>query len=336
MNESKANPRMLLLRQQVYALLEGEETLASRLLNSFILLLIVGNVIAIVLESVESIYADYHLLFDRFETFSVLVFTCEYLLRLWACVEDTRFYHSVKGRLAYMVTFMAIVDLVAILPFYLSMFTTLDTRFLRVLRLLRIFKLTRHFHSLEVLIQVIRQEGSVLASAMFILLVLMIVASGGMYVAEHDAQPEAFGSIPRAMWWAAVTLTTVGYGDIVPITEGGKLFAVVITVLGVGMAALPAGIVAAGLTRELQKRREMFQTSVREALEDGFISPEEQEQLEHIRKHLGIDRDDAQAVTRAEFSLMCQLEGSRCPHCGERLVSPADQSTSGAGGNNRF
>jgi len=327
MNQDRREPRFLLLRQQVYTLLEGEQTLSSRLFNGFILLLIVGNVVAIVLESVESMYADYHVLFDRFETFSVLVFTVEYLLRLWVCVEDTRYYHAVKGRLTYMVTFMAIVDLVAILPFYLSMFTALDTRFLRVLRLLRIFKLTRHFHSLEVLIQVIRQEGSVLASAMFILLVLMIVASGGMYVVEHDAQPEAFGSIPRAMWWAAVTLTTVGYGDIVPITQAGKLFAVMITVLGVGMAALPAGIVASGLTRELQKRREIYQTSVREALEDGFISPEEQQQLENIRKHLGIDRDDAQAVTRTEFSLMCQLEGSRCPHCGERLISPTEHST---------
>ncbi len=327
MIEGRTESRFLLLRQQVYTLLEGEKTLASRLFNGFILLLIVVNVVAIVLESVESIYAAHHLLFDRFETFSVLVFTLEYILRWWVCVEDTRYYHAVKGRLIYMVTFMAIIDLVAILPFYLSMFTTLDTRFLRVLRLLRIFKLTRHLHSLEILIQVIRQEGSVLASAMFILLVLMIVASGGMYVMEHDAQPEVFGSIPHAMWWAAVTLTTVGYGDIVPITYGGKLFAGLITILGVGMAALPAGIVAAGLTRELQKRREIFQTSVREALEDGFISPEEQLQLENIRKHLGIDQDDAQAVTRAEFSLICQLEGSRCPHCGEKLIGSSDDES---------
>jgi len=325
--EGRAEPRFLRWRQQAYVLLEGDQTLSSRLFNGFILLLIVGNVVAIIMESVESMYAAHHLFFDRFETFSVLVFTLEYLLRLWACVEDPRYYQAVQGRLRYMVTFMAIVDIVAILPFYLSMFTTIDTRFLRVLRLLRIFKLTRHFHSLEVLIQVIRQEGSVLASAMFILLVLMVVASGGMYVVEHDAQPDVFGSIPRAMWWASVTLTTVGYGDVVPITEGGKFFAVVITILGVGMAAMPAGIIAAGLTRELQKRREIFQTSVREALEDGFISPQEKQQLESIRKQLGMDKDDAQAVTRSEFSLMLQLEGSRCPHCGEKLVSPSDTPT---------
>jgi len=324
MSNTSPNPKILKLRQQAYDLLEGEKTLPSRLFNGFILLLIISNVMAIIVESVESIYAVHHLFFDRFEAFSVAVFSFEYLLRLWVCVEDTNYFHAVRGRLRYMVTFMAIVDLMAILPFYLSIFTGLDTRFLRVLRLLRVFKLTRHFHSLEVLIQVIRQEGAVLASAMFILLVLIVVASGGMYVVEHDAQPAAFGSIPRAMWWAAVTLTTVGYGDIIPITQTGKFFAVLITILGVGMAAMPAGIVSAGLTRELQKRREIYQSSVREALEDGFISPEEQQQLEAMRQTLGLAKDDARAVTRAEFSLMCQLEGSNCPHCGEKLMAPPE------------
>ncbi|EAU54845.1 ion transporter [Mariprofundus ferrooxydans] len=307
------------LRQQVYTLVEGEHSLSGRIFNGFILLLIVGNVIAIVLESVESVYAAHRLFFDRFETFSVLVFTLEYLLRLWVCVEETRYYRPVRGRLRYMVSFMAVVDLAAILPFYLSMFTALDTRFLRVLRLLRVFKLTRHFRSLEVLIQVIRQEGPVLASAMFILMVLIVLAAGGMYVVEHDVQPEAFGSIPHAMWWAAVTLTTVGYGDTIPITVAGKMFAVAITILGVGMAAMPAGIIASGFTRELQKRRDMFQNSVREALEDGFITPEEQKHLEDMRKRLGLDPEDAQAVTRAEFALMCELESSHCPHCGKKL-----------------
>jgi len=307
------------LRQQVYTLVEGEHSLSGRIFNGFILLLIVGNVIAIVLESVESVYAVHRLFFDSFETFSVLVFTLEYLLRLWVCVEETRYYRPVRGRLRYMVSFMAVVDLAAILPFYLSMFTALDTRFLRVLRLLRVFKLTRHFRSLEVLIQVIRQEGPVLASAMFILMVLIVLAAGGMYVVEHDAQPEAFGSIPHAMWWAAVTLTTVGYGDTIPITVAGKMFAVAITILGVGMAAMPAGIIASGFTRELQKRRDMFQNSVREALEDGFITPEEQKHLEDMRKRLGLDPEDAQAVTRAEFALMCELESSHCPHCGKKL-----------------
>jgi len=120
-------------------------------------------------------------------------------------------------------------------------------------------------------------------------------------------------------------MTTVGYGDTVPISDVGKIFAIFITILGVGMAAMPAGIIASGFTRELQKRREIFQTMVREALEDGFITPEEQ-QLEEIRKHLGLGVDDAQAVTRTEFSLMCQLKSSHCPHCGEKLFTASDKN----------
>ncbi len=327
MASKMTNPVMYRLRQNAYVMLEGAHSRAGKLFNGFILLLIICNVLSIIVESDNHIYVAHHVFFDYFEYLLILVFTLEYILRLWVSVENTRFYHPVRGRLRYLVTFMAIVDLAAILPFYLSMFTAIDARFLLVLKLLRVFKLTRHFHSLEVLIQVVRQEGAVLASAMFILLVLIVLAAGGMYVVEHDIQPEAFGSIPRAMWWAAITMTTVGYGDTIPASDAGKVFAIFITILGVGMAAMPAGIIASGFTRELQKRRDIFQTRVREALEDGFMTPEEQQQLEEIRKHLGLGMDDAQAVTRAEFSLMCQLESSHCPHCGEKLFPASGEKS---------
>ncbi len=290
------------------------------MVNGFIMVLILANVLAIVLESVRSIRLAHEAFFQGFETFSIAIFTIEYVLRVWVCTENPMYFSPVRGRLRYMVSFMAIVDLLAILPFYLSMFFTLDTRFLRVLRLLRVFKLTRHFQSLEILIQVLRMEGPVLGSALFVLLVLAVLAAGGIYVVEHDAQPEAFGSIPAALWWAIVTLTTVGYGDVVPQTDAGRFFALIITMLGVGMAALPAGIIAGGFTREMQKRREIYQTRVREALEDGVITLEEQEQLEHIRRQLGLDIEDAKAVTRAEFSVLSQLGQSKCPHCGKPLL----------------
>jgi len=307
------------VRLRTFAIVEEGESTASRLFNGFIMVLIVFNVVAIVLESVDAVFLAHRELFRNFETFSVAVFTIEYLLRLWVCVEETSYFHPVRGRLRYMFSFMAIVDLLAILPYYLAMFFNLDARFLRVLRLLRIFKLTRHFQSLEVLIQVIRIEGPVLASALFILLVMAVMSAGGIYVVEHDTQPEVFGSIPDALWWAIVTLTTVGYGDVVPVTQIGKFFAVIITMLGVGMAALPAGIIAAGFTREMQKRRDIYKIRLREALEDGFISQKEQQHLEDIRKHLGLNIDDTKAMTRTEFSLLSELEESRCPHCGERL-----------------
>ena len=314
------------LRQQAYALLEEGHSRPSRLFNGFIMLLILANVAAIVLESMEPVYRAHRGFFDNFETFSVAVFTIEYLLRAWVCIENPHYFHPVKGRMRYLVSFMALIDLTAILPFYLSMFTSLDTRFLRVLRLLRVFKLTRHFHSLEILIDVVRTEGAVLGSALFVLLVLAVMAAGGIYAVEHDVQPEAFGTIPSAMWWAVVTLTTVGYGDVVPITAAGKLLALIITMLGVGMAALPAGIIAAGFSREMQKRRAIYQASVREALEDGMISAEEQTQLEEIRKNLGLNLDDAQSLTRAEFSLICELGNGRCPHCGEKLMPDENDS----------
>ncbi len=306
-------------RRQVYDFLEGGGSLSARVFNGMIMLLIIGNVIAVMLESVASIYDAHRLLFDRFETISVGIFTIEYLLRVWCSVENPAYCHAVKGRLRYMLTFMALVDLVAILPFYLAAFTTLDTRFLRVLRMLRIFKLTRHFQSLEILMLVIRHEATVLASAVFIMMVLIVLASGGIYVVEHDVQPDVFSSIPACMWWAVVTLTTVGYGDVVPVTAAGKLFAVLITILGVGMAAMPAGIIASGFTREMQKRREAFQAELREAMDDGVITSEEQAHLDVVRDQLGLAVDDAQSMTRAEFSLLSELAGSRCPHCGQQL-----------------
>ncbi len=306
-------------RSRIYGMVEEGGSWPSRLFNGSIMLLIASNVVAIILESVEPIYQAHTALFQDFETFSVAVFSIEYLLRIWSCVESPNYYRPVKGRLRYMVSFMAIIDLLAIAPYFLSMFFNIDARFLRVLRLLRVFKMTRYFQPLEILMQVIRMEAPVLAAAIFVMLVLAVLAAGGIYVVEHDAQPEAFGSIPAAMWWAIVTLTTVGYGDVIPVTHAGKMFAVAVTMLGVGMAALPAGIIAAGFTREMQKRRKMYQSSVREALEDGVITKEEHEQLEEIRKRLGLNLDDAQAVTRAEFSLLTELKGSRCPHCGERL-----------------
>ncbi|RMH62423.1 MAG: ion transporter [Zetaproteobacteria bacterium] len=313
------------LRVRAYRIVEESETLPARLFNGFIIGLILVNVGAIVLESVEPVYQAHPTLFYALEVFSVAVFTIEYLLRVWVSVENSS-KPPLRARIRYIFSFMALVDLLAILPFYLSMFVGIDTRLLRILRLLRIFKLTRHFQVLGILIEVLRIEGPALLAAVFIMLVLALLAAAGMYVVEHEAQPEAFANIPTSMWWAIVTLTTVGYGDIVPVTAAGKLLAIVITVLGVGMAALPAGIIAAGFTREMQKRREIYQTRVREALEDGFISEEEARQLERIRERLGLNIEDAQALTRAEFSLLAELEGSRCPHCGKPLFATKDDN----------
>jgi len=308
------------MRAQTYTILEEGHSLASRIFNTFILTFIIINVAAVILESEVSLYLEYRTYFDYFEVVSVIIFTIEYLLRMWSCVENPEYKAPLRGRLRHMLTFMSIIDIIAIAPFYLSMFAGVDTRFLRVLRILRIFKLTRYFRALEILLQVIKQEGPVLTSALFIMLILIVLASGGMYVAEHDSQPEVFGSILSSMWWAAVTLTTVGYGDVIPITTAGKLFAVMVTFLGVGMAALPAGIIASGFTREIACRRELFQTSIREALKDGKIDKKEARGLEEQRNELGLNEEDAEAMKRSEHALLNERDISVCPHCGEKLI----------------
>ena len=213
-----------------------------------------------------------------------------------------------------MLTPMLLVDLMAILPFYLGFFITLDTRVLRIFRLFRVFKLTRHLASLEVLLRVIRNELPVLTSSLLIMVVLVILASSGIYLAEHDIQPEVFGSIPKSMWWATVTLTTVGYGDVVPVTTTGKMFGVFVTILGVGMAALPAGIIASGFSHELHKRQEEYKTSLRQSIHDGVLTTDEKQALENKRLELGIDDETAQSLFDDEKQRQHDVI---CPHCGK-------------------
>ena len=191
-----------------------------------------------------------------FEIFSVAVFTVEYGLRLWTCTENPRWRGAgpLVARLRYAATPMAICDLLAVLPFYLAMLVAIDLRFLRVFRLLRILKLTRFSPAAETLAAVVNNERRALFSALVLMLTLLTIASSLMYLVEKDIQPEAFGSIPAAMWWGMATLTTVGYGDVTPMTPLGKLLGAGIAILGVGMFALPAGILASGYAQEIKKR----------------------------------------------------------------------------------
>ena len=246
------------IRRRTHQILEGtrEGDLVNRVFEIFMIVLIAGNVLAVILETVPSLGAAYGGLFFVFEVFSVAVFSIEYVLRVWAVIEDRRRTRMtpVGGRLRYMVTPMAIIDLLAFLPFYLSAFFAVDLRFLRVLRLLRILKLTRYSPALETFARVLRNERKPLVAALLMLGVVLILVSSLMFVFEQSAQPEAFGSIPAALWWGIVTLTTVGYGDVAPVTVGGKIFGALVTVMGVGIVAVPAGILASGFNQEIRKR----------------------------------------------------------------------------------
>ena len=311
-------------RHKLYRLLEieGDSTLLSTLLNTAILLLILVNVIAVILESVQSFQQRYDYWFRLLEQFSIAVFTVEYLARLWVCTENSVYGNGIRGRLRYLLSPMALIDLIAILPYYLDVFLDVDTRILRVLRLLRVFKLSRHFAVLGVLGNVLRNEAKALASAIFVMLILIVLSSAGIYVVERHSQPEVFGSIPSAMWWATVTLTTVGYGDVVPMTVAGRLFGVLVTVLGVGMAALPAGIIASGFTSELAKRRESYEMTARKLLMDGEIDNRDRKRLAREREDLGLDQADASHLLRKaslESAARPQTDAEVCPHCGKSL-----------------
>lgn len=247
-------------RRRLFEVLEasakGDAT--SRVVDAVLVTLIVVNVVCAALESVPSLYARFGTQFVWLEIVSVTIFSLEYVLRLLCAVEheSPRYKHPVWGRVRYAFSGLALIDLVAILPFYLAASTGIDLRTVRTLRLLRVLKLSHYFSALGVLLDVIRTERAAFGAAYFLIALGISIASTGVYIAEHDAQPEAFGSVPAALYWSIVTLTTVGYGDVVPITTFGRLLGAVVMILGVGMLAIPTGILATGFTLELRRRRD--------------------------------------------------------------------------------
>lgn len=245
------------LRLRVYELLNpvDSNSRAAHLIELGLLFLIFINITALVLESVAEIHQAYGTLFYYLEFFSVIIFTIEYLLRVWSSIESPRYRKPVIGRLRYMATTMAVIDLLAILPFYLA-YLPIDLRFLRIIRLFRLFrllKIARYLKALN-LIQCVLEEKKeqIYLSVMFIFFLLIVVSTLMFYV-ENEAQPEVFSSIPASMWWGIETLTTVGYGDMLPVTALGRILGGMISVLGIGLFALPAGILSSGLSEQLQK-----------------------------------------------------------------------------------
>jgi voltage-gated potassium channel len=314
---------MTLRRWLYHALEEQKGGRIADIINSSLVILITANVVVVMLESESSIHRQYSHAFLMFEWFSVLVFTIEYVVRLWVCVEseDPGYQRPGKYRWRYLFLPLALLDLLAILPFYLSfLFGVTDLLFLRSLRLLRILKLARYSHSLHLLIQVLKQEAETLVSALFIFCLLLLLAATGMYLVEGNHQPESFGSIPRALWWATVTLATVGYGDVVPLTLGGKVLSGVLIVLGIAIAALPAAILASGLINELERRRNTFRAEMRSAIHDGHLDFAELRMLEKKRAEVGISRADARLIFEEVKQEVHSQTRVHCPYCKRSLV----------------
>jgi voltage-gated potassium channel len=232
--------------------------IASRIFDITILILIVLNIIALILASIDSVKQQYGVYLHYFELFCVFTFTIEYILRVWSCVSSHLYQAPIKGRLRYMLQPVPLLDLLAILPFYLSLLDVNTTflRFARLLRVIRIAEISRYYTAIRALTNVLKNSREELILTFFSLFFVLLTVSCLVYYVENPVQPEAFPDIPTTLWWGFVTLTTIGYGDIFPITALGRALTAVFAVLGIGLFAIPGGILASGFMDELQKRRE--------------------------------------------------------------------------------
>ena len=251
---------MLALKKAVYDALDtAPASRVGRAVSVSLAVLIVLNIAALVVGTVEEIRQISPRAFLLFEAASVGVFTVEYLLRVWSCTENPRFAHPFWGRLMFIVSPLALIDLLAILPFYAALFNLfgLDLRVLRAARLVgRIAQLGRYTPGIRTLASVVQSKKDELLSVITVLLLLLLLSSSLVFYAEHGAQPDKFSSIPETMWWGIITLTTVGYGDVYPITIAGRAMAGVMAILGIGLFALPAGILGSGFIEAIQQRAE--------------------------------------------------------------------------------
>lgn len=310
------------VRARVFEILDvaAEGDRVSRVADQVLIALITLNVLAVVFESVESIHHRYETLFYWFEYVSVVIFSAEYALRIWCSVElPARNGQATSSRITYLLSPGALIDLAAVLPFYLVEFGLMagaDARFLRAIRLVRVLKLTRYSAALDSLALAVKENINTLAAAFYVMIIVMLLAATGMFFFEREAQPEVFSSIPASMWWAFATLTTVGYGDITPITVGGKVFGAMITMVGVGMVAIPAGILASAFSQQIKVRSERYQAQADLAWQDGVLSDDERNELESLRTALGMGEEEAAQIMEAEEARAAlRSRGGGTPHC---------------------
>ena len=290
----------ILSQQRILEILEkakpGDKT--SQYSDLFLSTLIILNLLAVSLESVESIGNVFRYEFYVFELFSVSIFIFEYLLRIWATGAngDGSLSSSFKARLKYILGFTGIIDLLAILPSLLPLLFSVDLRWLRVLRLLRLLKISHYSSALEDLFSAINHERSSFAAASYLFVLALFFASSLMYVAENSVQPEKFSSIPETMWWSLITLTTVGYGDVSPISPLGKIIGAFTAIMGVFSVALLTGIVANAFAYQVAQRKAILEAEISSALEDGEIDVEEKAKIEKLRKRYDISEDHVTAI----------------------------------------
>jgi len=288
------------LREKIFSLLHPTPTSGElhHVIDNLIMLSVLASVVSIILETVPEIHQVFSGVFYAIEITTVTIFTVEYIGRVYACCELEKYNRPLLGRLQYMSSPSALIDLLAILPFFVGLVfhETLDLRFLRVFRLSRLLKLTRYTGTLNTMYKAIHRERRVLFAAAFMMILLVILTASLGYELEHDAQPDKFDTIPAAMYWAVITLASVGYGDLTPITPLGRAMTVGISLIGIGIFAIPAGLMASAFTDQLRIDREAFENEFREALAKGKLSPHDRQSLEAEAERLHLSVEDVDRI----------------------------------------
>jgi voltage-gated potassium channel len=287
------------VKRRIYEILEGAVIdRASHACEIFIASLVVANVVAIILESVHSIHEAYEAYFHIFDLVSVMVFSLEYVLRVWTYSEkytgpgDS----SWKGRKEYVFSMFGLVDFFSTIPFYLQLlFPGADLRVLRMFRLLRIFKLSRYNSAMEDMLEAIKSEWDSFSSAMFLLFISCLLFSSLIYIIEGHDQPDVFPSIPAAMHWFVLTIIS-GWGNVDPVTYLGTVLVIITQVLAIALAAILTGVVATAYTAQVQRRESIYEMEVREVLADGVVSEEEKQKLKTLQAKYGMSDEQVDAI----------------------------------------
>jgi hypothetical protein len=287
-------------RQKIHAMV-FESAYGGKLqtiFDTFIGIWVIISVLAVVLESIHSVSYLINLEFVILDTVAVGIFTLEYLMRIYACVEEPKYRHAFLGRFKQARNTATFIDLLAILPFFLEVLlgSVLDLRFLRTFRLARLLKLTRYNDSTKILTTVIAREWPVISASAFIMILMVIMTASLGYVFEHEAQPEKFDNIPNSVYWAVITLASVGYGDISPITPVGRFMTVVMALLGIGIFAIPAALLASAFGDQLHKERELLKNNLRNMMKDGHLDDSEIAMLRTEAKRLHITIEELNAL----------------------------------------
>ena len=290
------------LRQKVHALVfpgtYGGKL--QELFDGFIAVCVLLSVFAVIMESVHSVSYMLNIQFVILDAVMVGVFTLEYVMRMYSCVEEPGFKSPVAGRFKQATTVSTFIDLLAILPFFLEGLLNhlFDLRFLRVFRLTRLLKLTRGNDATATLVKVLSREWPVISASAFIMILLVIMTASLGFLFEHEAQPDKYENIPTTIYWAVITLASIGYGDIYPITPVGRAMTVVMAFAGIGIFAIPAAILASAFSDELVKERDALKADLHDIMKDGRISTDELEYIRGEAKRLHLSVEEVSALVR--------------------------------------